>query len=87
MFLLHVPSARTVLGTKAFMCAAPIAWNTLQNILKLSILVPLHHFKAQLDEMICDTPGTCHCEYVCKLFPCHYVVCVLLFSVVFLLHV
>ena len=58
-FLLHVPSARTVLGTKAFMCAAPLAWNTMQNKLKLSILIPLHHFKARLDEMLLDT---CHCE-------------------------
>ena len=62
VFLLHVPSARTVLGTKSFMCAAPLAWNTLQNILKMSILVPLHNFKAQLDDMIFDTPGTCHCK-------------------------
>ena len=25
--LLNVPSARTVLGTKAFRCAAPLTWN------------------------------------------------------------
>ena len=59
MFLLHVPSARTVLGAKAFMCAAPLAWNTMQKTLKLSILIPLDHFKARLDEMLLDT---CHCE-------------------------
>ena len=27
------------------MCAAPLAWNTMQKTLKLSILIPLHHFK------------------------------------------
>jgi len=77
VFLLHVPCARTILGTKTCICAAPLAWNTLQNILKIKMLVPLHHLKAQLDEMLFDTPGTCLCEYVCKLYPCHYVVCVL----------
>ena len=61
MVLLHVPSARTDLGTKAFMCAAPLAWNSLQKDLKLSKLVPLHVFKAWIGAMILDTVGTCQC--------------------------
>ena len=60
--LLNVPSARTVLGKKAFRCAAPLTWNSLQKCLKLSTLVPLHHFKTRLGDMLFDTHGTCHCE-------------------------
>ena len=56
-----VPSARTVLGAKAFMCAAPLAWNSLQKEWKLSNLVPLPVFKARIDAMQSDTVGTCTC--------------------------
>ena len=54
MVLLHVPSARTDLGTKAFMCAALLAWNSLTFFFKLSNLVPLHVFKARIGEMLFD---------------------------------
>ena len=60
--LLNVPSARTVLGKKAFSCAALLTWNSLQKCLKLSTFVPLHHFKTWLGDMLFDTHGTCHCE-------------------------
>ena len=57
--LLHVPSD---LGTKAFRCAAPLTWNSLQKEWKLSDLVPLHVFKARTDAMQSDTVGTCKCR-------------------------
>ena len=60
-FLLQNVRARTVLGKTAFMCAAPLAWNNLQQELKLSNLIPLHVFKARLNEMLVDTIGTCKC--------------------------
>ena len=57
--LLNVPTARTVLGKKAFRCAAPLTWNSLQKEWKLSNLVPLHVFKARIGAMQSDTVGTC----------------------------
>ena len=62
MVLLDVPRARTDLGKKAFMCAAPLAWNSLQTDLKVRKLVPLPVFKARIDAMILDTVGTCQCH-------------------------
>ena len=60
-YSIHVPRAMTVFGKTAFMCAAPLAWNNLQQELKLSNLIPLHVFKARLNEMLVDTMGTCKC--------------------------
>ena len=59
--LLDVPRVRTVLGKTAFMCAAPLAWNSLQAKLKLSIFISLNVFKACLNEMLSDTLGICKC--------------------------
>ena len=60
--LLNVPSARTDLGKKAFRCAAPLTWNSLQKEWKLSNLVPLDVFKAWLDATQSDAVGTCTCR-------------------------
>ena len=67
--LLNVPSARTVLGKKAFRCAAPLTWNSLQKEWKITKLVPLHVFKARLDATKSDAVGTC--IYVVKYVNCN----------------
>ena len=43
--LLKVPRTFTVLGKTAFSSCAPDAWNNLQSMLHLDMLVPLNEFK------------------------------------------
>ena len=60
LFLLSVPEVRTERGKKAFKCAAPSAWNSLQNDLRLQELVSLNTFKTLLNDQETETSG-CRC--------------------------
>ena len=51
---LNTPCARTEFGKKAFMCAAPSSWSTLQGDLNLSELVSLPTFKANMTALVYD---------------------------------
>ena len=45
LLLIKVPRTFTVLGKTAFSSCAPEAWNSLQSMLHLDMLVPLNEFK------------------------------------------
>lgn len=51
---LNSPCARIEFGKKAFRCAAPSAWTTLQDDLKLNEMVSLPSFKARMTAVVYD---------------------------------
>ena len=57
-----VPSVRTELGKTAFSYSAPSTWNSLQQSLKLSHLIPLEDFKYLLNTMETSSFRTCLCS-------------------------
>ena len=54
-FMLSVPNARTETGKRAFVYSAPLAWNMLQNDLKLNELISLNAFKSKMKELQTDS--------------------------------
>ena len=58
---LCVPWARTELVKEAFKYAAPTAWNSLQEKLKLENLVSYGQFKGLVKNLEADTIGNCTC--------------------------
>ena len=56
---LSVPSVRTVLGKKAISYSAPSTWNTLQQELKLTSLIPITDFKLILKKLEKSPVGVC----------------------------
>lgn len=59
--LLSDPSAWTESGKKAFMCSAPLTWNSLQKDFKLRDLVSLSDFIALTSTMVNESIGACLC--------------------------
>lgn len=55
LILLDVPNVRTELGKKAFVYAAPTAWNLLQNELKMRLFITLEAFKSKMNEKKTDS--------------------------------
>ncbi len=55
LICLIIPKARTVFGRNAFRFAAALDWNTLQNTLKLTIVIPLTTFKHKLQQIVVDS--------------------------------
>ncbi len=56
-----IPSVHTEFGKKAFSYSAPPAWNTLQQELKLSSMIPLGDFKLLLRNLERASMGDCTC--------------------------
>ena len=64
-------------GEKAFMYAAPFAWNELQKDLKLHDMVPLEAFKKMLVDLEADA-SVCRFEFYPSVSSC-VVICLYIF--------
>jgi len=62
---LVVPRVKTELGKKAFMFAAPSAWNLLQKSLKMTTFTSYKQFVSMLKNREQEDIGQCNCSYNC----------------------